>query len=127
MRVAIGKSHHLVLDARAVSRPDTLDLPAEDRRTIQVRPDQIMDRRRRAGLTTLDLLQVRESVQRDLAHAPSAARVWAVQRMGRQFAEWLGYLVAGLDLEALPVDTGAPDSRRCPGLESSQFEAQRPQ
>ena len=54
----LRKAHHLVLDRRTITRPNTLDPAAIHRRLVQIRPDNVMCLRVRVGDPAGDLFHV---------------------------------------------------------------------
>ena len=101
MAVAAGESHHLVLDGRAIARPGALDPPRIERRAIEIVADQRMSGRRGGGDGAVDLGQ-----GDGLGH----------QRQGDRRD------VAGLALEARPIDAVAAQTRRRAGLQPAHGE-----
>ena len=42
VRILVGETVNLVLDGRAIARPDALNDPGEQRRTVQTAPDELV-------------------------------------------------------------------------------------
>src|SRR5690606_5821310 len=96
MRGRVGEAMYLVLDRRAITRPDAFDRTREHRRTIA------------AGANDLVRALVgRGDVADDLPRMLAAAA---------EVREHRRRLIAGLHLQALVVDRAAVDARRRTGL-----------
>src|SRR5207248_3278049 len=103
--LAMRKSHHLVLQRRAIPRTASANPPLEKRRTVKARPDPL--RRLSRGV-------------RQQAHLLRQARK---TRNGRPERERARRRVPGLDRRGAPVDAPRPEPRRRPGLEPPQAKA----
>ena len=101
--VALAEAHDLVLDRGAIARPPAGDLAGIHRRAMDVGADDPVGRLGGPGDAALDL------------------RV--LDPLG-QHRERLRRLVAGLHLDRRPVDGGAVDPRRRPGLEPAERKAE---
>ena len=105
VRQLVGELHDLVLDRRAVSRADGLDLAAIHGRAVDVLADDAVRLRGREG----DVARHLAVVVRDAAGAEAEGR---------------GIGVAGLGLEARPVDGARVQARRRAGLEAASAQAE---
>ena len=101
MRFLVGEADDLVLDRRAVARSAAANLARVHRRAVQVRADQVVDRRRGLGGVANDLRD-RDGVGRE--------------------AEGTGWIVARLRLALREVDGPAVEPTGGAGLEARQFE-----
>ncbi len=104
MAVALAEFDDLVLDRGAIARPSTGDLAGIHRGTVNIRPDDVMGRRRGAGDATLDL-GVRNSLGKD--------------------GKGLRRVLAGLHLQGFPVDGPAIKAGRGAGLEPPEGKSGR--
>ena len=102
MAVALAEADDLVLDRGAIARAAALDLPGIHRRTMHVGPDDGVGGLGGAGDAALDLRILDAFGQR---------------------RERLRRLVAGLHLQARPVDGAAVEARRGAGLQPSERKA----
>ena len=92
----VGKPHDLVFDARAIPRPARLDLAGVHRRPVQVRPDEVVDLRRRP---------------RD-----PADHLLLLDAVGQK-RKWLRINVARLDVEPRKIDRPREQPAGRAGLE----------
>ena len=99
----VGEADDLGLQRRAVARPGRLDLAGVHRRAVQVRPDQLVQLRRRVG--------------------DPAGQLPAVDPLGEE-GEGFRLGVAGLKLGFLVVDGCGGQPGRRAGLEAGQPNAQ---
>ena len=102
---AVGEAHHLVLDGRAVARADAADLAGVHRRAGEVGADDGVGRLGGRGDPAVDL------------------------RVGDplgQERERHRRVVAGLHLQARPVDRAAVEARRRAGLEPAEPQTRAP-
>ena len=105
MPIAVREAHDLVLDRRAVARPDARDAPRVHRRTADVVGDDLVRRRVGPRHVTRHLRQARE-------------------RRGRGVAEGTRIGVALLDLHAVPVERSGAHAWRRTGLEATELQLQ---
>jgi hypothetical protein len=96
VRGLVGKAHHLVLDRRAVARADAADPSRVERRSMEVRPDQLVGR---VG-----------------GHCQMARNLIQHQRIG-EVRERPRVLVAQMPQHAGEIDRVAMNARRRAGLE----------
>ena len=104
--VAVGEAVDLVLDRRAVARPDRGDGAAEQRRAVQVVADERVRARVREGDVTVDLGRGDGLGLEGERHRLEVAR---------------------LPVHAIEIDRVAPDARRRAGLEPAHRKAQAAQ
>ena len=98
MARAVGEAHDLVLDRRAIARPDALDHAGEERRAIEAAADDLVR----------PLVRVRD---------PAGKLPW-MHRARRQEAHHRRGVVARLHRERGEIDRASVEARRRPGLEA---------
>src|SRR5262249_35639271 len=102
MALAIGKAHDFVLNRRAVTRANALNLPVIDGSLMLVGEDQLVRRWRRVRDAAGDLRRIDP---------------------GGEERNRLRRIVAGLELQALPIDGPAIEARRRPGLQAPDIKS----
>ena len=108
MALLLLKAHDLILDGRAVARANALNIPAVERRAVEIVENDLVGLGVGVGNVAVDLV-----VHRHAGH--KAERLQLAVR------------VAGLTLKLVKVDAAAVDAGRCAGLEPAQRKAVRDQ
>src|SRR5690606_15350105 len=104
MRGLVGKTHHLVLDRRAIARADTLDLAAVHRRAVQRASDDLVGAFAGVG--------------------DPARPLFGMLIAAAEETEDRARVVAGLYLQPREIDGAAVDARRRAGLQPVRTQRQ---
>ena len=103
MACLVRETDNLVLDRRAIPRSASGDLSGINCRSMDVLPDDIMGFRGRAGYPAFDL---------------------SISQAGRQCAERLWHLIAGIGTQRLPVDGSTIQPRRGACLQAPERQSE---